>query len=84
MIKTNNDSFSFVHVSHVNFTGYGMTECLVTHIQPMGERKPGSAGVLLANMEGKVYFKIAPVENVSEKHCNAKRNPGTFNAIVNR
>ena len=31
-----------------------MTEVLVTHIQPVGDRKPGSAGVLLANVESKV------------------------------
>ncbi|XP_078382022.1 uncharacterized protein LOC144664698 [Oculina patagonica] len=34
--------------------GYGMTEVLITHIQPKGERKPGSAGVPLANVESKV------------------------------
>ena len=31
-----------------------MTEVLVTHIQPKGDRKPGSAGVLLPNVESKV------------------------------
>ena len=31
-----------------------MTEVLVTHVQPRGDRKPGSVGVLLANVESKV------------------------------
>ena len=34
-----------------------MTEVLVTHVQPRGERKPGSVGVLLCNMECKVNNK---------------------------
>jgi len=34
--------------------GYGMTEVLVTHVQPRGERKPGSVGVLLSNVESKI------------------------------
>ena len=31
-----------------------MTEVLVTHVQPKGDRKPGSVGVLLCNVESKV------------------------------
>jgi len=31
-----------------------MTEVLVTHVQARGDRKPGSVGVLLSNVESKV------------------------------
>ena len=33
-----------------------MTEMLATHMQPRGETKRGSVGVLLANLECKVSF----------------------------
>ena len=35
-------------------TGYGMTEMLATHMQPREDTKPGSVGVLMANLECKV------------------------------
>ncbi|PFX14224.1 4-coumarate--CoA ligase 1 [Stylophora pistillata] len=38
--------------------GFGMTEVLITHVQPGGERKSGSVGVLLPNLE----CKVAPAE----------------------
>ncbi|XP_022808061.1 4-coumarate--CoA ligase 1-like [Stylophora pistillata] len=34
--------------------GFGMTEVLITHVQPGGERKSGSVGVLLPNLECKI------------------------------
>lgn len=52
----------------IPITGYGMTEMLATHMQPRGDTKPGSAGVLMANLECKVkdfymyrnYFPFQP------------------------
>ena len=37
-----------------------MTEVLATHMQPVGEIKPGSVGVLLPNLECKVIQQITP------------------------
>ncbi|XP_022808056.1 4-coumarate--CoA ligase 1-like isoform X2 [Stylophora pistillata] len=34
--------------------GFGMTEVLATHMQPVGEIKPGRVGVLLPNLECKI------------------------------
>ena len=52
----------------IPITGYGMTEMLATHMQPRGGTKPGSVGVLMANLECKVkvfymyknYFPFQP------------------------
>ena len=52
----------------IPITGYGMTEMLATHMQPRGDTKPGSVGVLMANLECKVkvfymhknYFPFQP------------------------
>ena len=42
-------------------TGYGMTEMLATHMQPRENTKPGSVGVLMANLECKVKISYVSI-----------------------